>query len=64
MAAMWRPIKTAPECTPVLVVAKGWLPVIAVRFEGKWGECLGGEYYGTKVGFTPTHWQPLEPLKP
>jgi hypothetical protein len=33
--------------------------VIAQRISGCWGEFMGGEYYGTKPPFEPTHWMPL-----
>jgi hypothetical protein len=58
----WQPIETAPRVTPVLIGRKGWTPVIAIRSwdEGQhWAECLGGDYYGTKPPFEPTHWMSL-----
>ncbi len=54
---MWQSIESAPEHEAVLIIAEGWLPVLAMRDGDRWGECLSGEYYGTKPPFAPTHWQ-------
>ena len=58
----WRPIDSAPEDEMVLIIAEGWLPALAMRRGDHWGECLGGEYYGVKPPFKPTHWQRWERL--
>ena len=59
----WQPIGTAPELTPVVIGCKGWTPCIAERRDdGAWCEYLGGDFYGTKPPFEPTHWMPLEQL--
>jgi hypothetical protein len=56
----WQPIATAPEEGPLLIGCKNWLPVIAERaVDGGWAEYLGGECYGTKPPFEPTHWMAL-----
>ena len=61
----WQPIETAPkDDNPVLLGLVGWTPVIAAwmgdsQAASHWCEYLGGNFYGTKPPFEPSHWMPL-----
>lgn len=58
----WQPIDTAPkvEDQQILVGKSGEGAALVEWRDGRWGETLGGGYYGTSIGYEPTHWMPIQ----
>jgi hypothetical protein len=59
----WQPIETAPkDGRQVLLGRAGWGAVLAEWRDDAWIEHLGGESYGTRISYEPTHWIAVVPV--